>query len=228
MTLYAFICTRTTEFSSVTNDLVSYLSRVGVNVKLLVNQDSIFEGYKKAVEKIQPDPSDIIILCHDDIKINASPSDFLTILSILKNDKYGFIGPAGTTRLNSNGVWWDSENWQKGYHKGEIYHVNPNNSIYKTHYGPFGQVVVLDGVFLACRAELLNKIPIDKPSHFVGNWDFYDIYYTYEAHKLNYENHTVPINMIHMSRGELVGRDSWHENRKAFIEDNRKEFPLTC
>jgi hypothetical protein len=52
-------------------------------------------------------------------------------------------------------------------------------------------------------------------------WDFYDIHYTTTAHHLGFENHTVPVDLIHHSNGELVGRDSWHKNRKAFIANTK-------
>jgi len=228
MNIYAFICTRTKDLSPITNKLVSYLSSVGVEVKLLVNQVSIFDGYQKAFKTVQPKPTDIIILCHDDIEISISPSAFLQILSILKHTKYGFIGPAGTTHVSENAVWWDQELWKAGKHRGAVHHIDPNGKKYCSHYGAFEEVVVLDGLFLATRAEVLEKVGLEKPQYFEGNWDFYDVYYTYKAHKHNYENHTVPIQITHMSRGELTGRDSWHKNRLAFINENRKDFPLTC
>jgi len=228
MSIYAFICTRSRDLSPVTNNLVSYLSSAGVEVKLLVNQDSIFKGYEKALQKVKPDDSDIIILCHDDIQIDMPPQSFVKILSLLQNKTYGFIGPAGTTHLSENAVWWDQALWKEGKHRGAVHHINPEGKKYFTHYGAFEEVVVLDGLFLAARADLIKKVGLEKPYYFEGKWDFYDIYYTYEAHKQNYENHTVPIKITHLSRGELAGRDSWHKNRLAFINENRKDFPLVC
>ena len=35
-----------------------------------------------------------------------------------------------------------------------------------------------------------------------------------------------PISIIHDSSGELVGRDSWHKNREAFIHNVK--LPLSC
>ena len=90
-----------------------------------------------------------------------------------------------------------------------------------TTYGPHGQVVALDGLFLAARKEVWEKIKLSKPKYFEGDWDFYDIHYTTKAHQLDYKNYTVPIDMIHYSGGELVGRDSWHKNRQAFIANTQ-------
>ena len=228
MNMYAFICTRSKDLSPTTENLVSYLSRANVQVKLLVNQSSIFEGYQKAFDLVKPDPSDIIILCHDDIEIQMSPNIFIGLLTTLQNKKLGFLGPAGTTKLSESGVWWDHNLWKEGFHRGEVVHITAEGKNDFTKYGNFEQVAVLDGLFLACRAEILKEIGLQKPDIFPGEWDFYDIYYTYEAHKLGYENHAVPIKMIHNSRGELVGRDSWHRNREAFVKENKERFPITC
>lgn len=228
MKIYALICTRDKDLSSVTTELTTYLSSLGVQVKLLVNHRSIFNGYSKALEKIDPDPSDIIILCHDDIEIQTRPVNFISILSILKNKKYGFLGVAGTTELGEDSVWWDQERWRRGKHKGKVFHLDPEDKVYTSEYGPYGQVVVLDGVFLACRAELLKEIALQKPTSYNGEWDFYDIYYTLQSHDKGYENHTVPIELLHHSRGELAGRESWHKNREAFIKQNKERFPIIC
>ena len=228
MNMYAFICTRSKELSHTTEKLVSYLSRANIHVKLLVNQSSIFEGYKKAFTLVKPKPSDIIILCHDDIEIQMAPALFIAILSTLQNKKFGFLGPAGTTKLSDSGVWWDHNLWKEGFHRGEVVHLTGEGKSDFTRYGPFEQVAVLDGVFLAARAEVLEEIGLEKPTMFTGEWDFYDIYYTDCAAKLGYENHAAPIKMIHNSRGELVGRDSWHKNREAFIKENKERFPITC
>ena len=228
MTIYAFICTRSKDLSPTTKKLVSYLSSANIHSKLLVNQSSIFEGYKKAFDLVKPDPSDIIILCHDDIEIQISFRALHSLLSLLKNKNYGFIGPAGTTKLSESAVWWDHDLWKEGFHRGEVVHLSSEGSPDFTKYGGFNQVVVLDGLFLATRAEVLEEIGLEKPSSFSGQWDFYDIYYTHEAHKLGYENHAVPLKIIHNSRGELVGRDSWQQNREAFIKENKERFPITC
>jgi hypothetical protein len=87
-------------------------------------------------------------------------------------------------------------------------------------------VVVLDGVFLAARGKVLKELELEKPAIFEGNWDFYDIYYTTEAHLLEYKNKTVEIKMCHKSIGNTDGRDSWHANRLAYYMKYKKQLPL--
>ena len=227
MKTYAFICTRSKELSEVTSKLVSYLSRAAVDVKLIINQDSIFSGYQKALEVTNPDDEDTIIMCHDDIEFLDPPEVFTGNLLATQIPEIGFIGVAGTTHLKEDAVWWNKDMWKAGKHRGFIKHIDKiTENPYDTNYGPPGQVVVLDGVFLAAKAKVLRKVGLEKPSYFEGDWDFYDIHYTSKALKKKYINHVVPISLIHHSSGDVNGRDSWHKNREAFIKKNR--LPLIC
>lgn len=223
MKTYAFICTRDKNFNPTLKKLLEYLASVGTSIKLLISQNSIFSGYEKVFNRIKPDDDDIIILCHDDIEILTPKENFNTLLQVELNKKTGFIGVAGTTLLGTDAVWWNHENWKKGHHRGQVFHLM-GDSVEKTYYGEPGQVTVMDGLFLAARASTLKDVDLGKPSYFEGEWDFYDIHYTSKALSLGYENKVIPLSILHNSIGELVGRTSWHKNREAFIK--RTPLPL--
>lgn len=227
--IYAFICTRSRELSKITETYVRYLASCQIIVKLLINQNSIFEGYKKAFEKVNPNPKDIIILSHDDIEIKMPFYLFVQVLKKNLKNKTGFVGPAGTTFLGKDSTWWNIDNWKNKMHRGRVYHINKDTKkLYDTYYGENGQVVVLDGLFLATKAEVLLDIGLDKPDYLEGDWDFYDIHYTSAAHFKGYKNKTIPLTIIHHSGGELAGRDSWFKNRDLFEKKYVKEFPIKC
>ena len=209
--------------------MVNTLSSFGVEVKILANQSSIFEAYKKGMDLCDAKDGDIIILCHDDIELLDSKEDFIGKLAICIQPETGIVGPAGTTNLGNDAVWWNQERWQAGYHRGLVHHSHEekNKVIHSpTHYGPYGQVVALDGLFLAARKKVWDIVGLDKPKYYEGNWDFYDIHYTTTAHLKGYKNLAIPIKIVHHSSGELVGRDSWHDNRQAFIRNSI--LPITC
>jgi hypothetical protein len=227
--IYAFICTRSKDISNITKQYLYYLASCDIEVKLLVNQNSIFGGYKKAFEKVNPSPNDIIILSHDDIKITMPSPSFKKALIESTTKDTGFIGPAGTTYLGEDSVWWNHEIWSQGYHRGMVYHTDKKGEkLESTVYGDVGQVVVLDGLFLAARAKILEEVGLQKPEYLTEDWDFYDIHYTLTAHNKGYKNKTVAIPIIHYSRGELAGRDSWHKNREGFRNEHKEEFPIKC
>ena len=219
---YAFICTREKAPTITRNNLTHYLSRAGVRTKLLVGQDSIFSGYKKAFELTQPKADDTIILCHDDIEILSDIHIFHNELERhLSQQKAGFAGIAGTTLLGKDAIWWDHQRWKQGLHKGHVFHGRDLHSYDNTYYGKPGQVVVMDGLFLAAKAKTLTAIGLDTPNYFEGKWDYYDILYTLKAHNLGLINKTVPIMILLNSFGELAGRESWQKNRESFIKNHK-------
>ena len=223
--MFAIICTRDKGLSAITTGLCETLSDFGVSVKVLAKQDSIFSAYKKGLEACNAGDKDIIIFCHDDIQIKNTAGEFIAVLTKCLDDETGIIGPAGTTHLGEDAIWWKQDRWSQGLHRGIVHHYGKDGQVItKTVYGQYGQVVALDGLFLAARKEVWETICLDKPPYFPGLWDFYDIHYTTRAHKLGFKNYAMPFNIIHLSRGELVGRDSWHKNREAFI--NQTPLPI--
>lgn len=220
--VHAFICTRSDNLSAITKKLVSYLDSIDIKVKLFVGHSSIFTAYSSGLKSSDIHDDDFVIMCHDDIQILNDREDFQDILNReLSSNNVGFIGPAGTTYLGTDAVWWNHENWKSGKHRGFIFHGNKFNFEGVTSYGACGQVVVLDGVFLAAKASTLRSIGLEKPTYFEGEWDFYDIHYTYKAHQMGLRNMVAPILLCHSSKGELVGRDSWAKNREAFIRNSK-------
>jgi hypothetical protein len=229
MNIYAFICTRSKDLNDTTKELSSYLSRANIKTKFLVGQKSIFSGYSKAFKKFDIKDEDIVIMCHDDIQILTDPEVFKNIIvKTCYKFQTGFIGVAGTTELKEDAVWWNRDAWIAGKLRGHVYHGTDITTADSTYYGAPNteQVVCMDGLFLAAKGSVLKQVGLDKPEYFEGDWDFYDIHYTVTAHKKKYKNYVVPISILHNSKGELVGRDSWHKNRKAFIE--KTSLPLSC
>jgi len=222
MNIHAIVCTRSRkEITPTTDKLLSYLVSCGIKVCLIGGSTSIYRAYHGAYLKINPDAEDIIIFCHDDIEIREKPSIFVEKLKKrLEEPATGFVGPAGTTHLGETAIWWDLDLWKQGKHRGKVIHLTPEGQEYVSPYGPPDDVVVLDGLFLAAKPKVIEDIGLEKPEYFEGEWDFYDIHYTSQAFLKGYSNRILDLNILHNSRGELVGRDSWHMNREAFIEKN--------
>ena len=225
MKFYSLTCTRDKELSPTTQRLIDYYNRAGVESHILYNKSSIFEAYSEGIEALNADLDDIIILCHDDIHILTDPKVFTSLLEItLNKHNAGFAGIAGASVFTEKAVWWDQECWTQGLLTGQAFHGTLQKFDHAI-YGPYREAVVMDGVFLAAKLKTLRNIGLKKPAEFSGDWDFYDILYTFKAFLKKYKNYTVPIQVIHESRGELVGRDSWHNNKKAFIDRFAQYLP---
>lgn len=192
---------------------------------MLIGKKSIFQAYKEGVDNIILNDNDVVIFCHDDIEIVMDPQKFVdVIVKASRQNNSGFFGPAGTTHLSESAVWWDHSLWAQGKHRGLVLHGKDIKAAEYTYYGNPGRVVCLDGLFLAIQGKALKKLDLSKPDYFEGDWDYYDIHYTIQAHQKGLYNTVEPIFMIHHSRGELAGRDSWHKNREAFIQ--RTDLPI--
>lgn len=217
--IYSLICSRNNTFSKTSLDLFSYMRDCGIEVKSLIGFKSIFDAYIKGVETLDANPEDIVILCHDDIEIKNPKEEFKAILtSATRTD--GFIGVAGTRYFENTGVWW---NWNTPQNmSGKVSHGLKGQDK-ETYFGPLGRVVVLDGVFLACNVKTLASIHMAQPTDFIGDWDYYDIFYTFQTHLKGYSNRTVPIMLRHESPGQM--RQSWHQNRVVFTEIYKNNLP---
>ena len=224
--IHSLTCTRDSDLSETTANLLKYFEKCNITSKILINRDSIFNAYTKGIDELDADLDDIIILCHDDIEILSDPNVFTHLLKekLIKEDT-GFIGVAGTRQFAKNGVWWDREEWKAGSHSGYVFHGKDLDSMNATFFGQLGEVVVMDGVFLAATKRTLISIQTTQPRKFVGKWDFYDIFYTFQTFLKGKKNYTIPIQIRHESFGELAGRDSWHKNREAFLNIFSKHLP---
>jgi len=213
---------------NIPSPLVNYFEKAGWELYVMDGCSSIFEAYEEGIKKAKVAPKDYVIMCHDDIHILTNPEDFNSIIDgFLKKIKVGFIGVAGTKVFHESCVWWEGMQFPTQDHlSGSVYHGSTLMNMQSTHYGKTSMVVALDGVFLACKGSTLYTIKLSKPNDFQGNWDFYDMYYTLQAHLKGLDNYTIPLQIFHRSIGETAGKDSWHANKEAIKIRLRDKLPI--
>ncbi len=213
---------------SISKTLVSYFDEAGWETYVMDGCSSIFEAYEKGMVESKVKPSDYVIMCHDDINILTNSIDFNSIIEgFLQKNKIGFLGVAGTRMLRETCVWWEGlNNPQSDHLAGCVYHGSTVMDMQSTYYGPIGRVVATDGVFLACLGSTLLGMRLGKPKEFEGDWDFYDLYYTLQAHFKGLENYVIPIQILHKSRGNIQGKESWHKNREALSKKLGDKLPV--
>jgi len=208
--------------------LVNYFKEAGWELFVMAGYSSIFEAYEEGMKTANVTAKDVVIFCHDDIHILTNKKDFNSIIDgFLQKNKIGFAGVAGTKILKESCVWWEGKQHFPHQHlSGDVYHGHTLMDMQNTHYGCPSRVVVLDGLFLVCKGATLLTLKLSQPDIFKGNWDFYDIYYTLQAHFKGLHNHVMPIQIFHKSLGEINGKEGWHMNRTALINKLGTKLPV--
>ena len=208
MNYYVIIATRTTEKDRRDSKLTvarleKYFTEAGWQVKFMENESSIWAAHRKGVKEFDVQDEDAVILCHDDIEILLQKEDFnMLIGKHLADPETGFLGVAGSSIIDKHIGWFQcAVNNQSGH--GGCYHGDSAHNMFYSHFGHVGPVIALDGLFLATTGKVLNSIKIAKPKALEPgcNWDWYDFFYTVQAHIKKFKNRTIALPIRHESPG---------------------------
>ena len=210
-----------------TNPGAAFLREAGFEVRPLHNYSSIFAAYSAGVGSLQPEQDDIVMLVHDDVAFDGSPAALRQSLQRhLAYPGVGFVGAAGTRRLQPELVWWRGQSDMTTL-AGMCHHgLRPSDpASFRSFFGPFGRVVVLDGVLLAATGRTLRSVRLDAPAGLGDVWHFYDVSYTLQAHVASLVNLALPLGLRHASRGQTGA--AWEAARAVLARRLRVLLPLS-
>ena len=91
------------------------------------NEYSLAEVYNKGIENSK---FDIIVCCHNDIKLETGWGKKL-IKNFTDNPDYGIIGKAGSCYFPSSGIYWEKMNETM---VGQVYHHPPGKNKWLSKY----------------------------------------------------------------------------------------------
>ena len=222
--IYLSVCSRRNDRAKELEELHSFKALwpteyEGLVLHIAYDAPSIYEGHKENLE--DADPDDICILLHDDVEILSTPDELYKYVEKCRISNTGFVGVAGASNLRADAIWWNARNHKEA--RGFVFQGSENTDMVPNYFGKSGQVVVLDGCFMACTKENLDAISLDKPAYLSSDWDFYDISLTMKAHMMGLTNYVVPIITRHVSSGEM--RDGWNTSRMEFIKEYKAYLP---
>lgn len=225
--IYFSVCTRQNKIPSSLKLLEGYVERnEGLHLSICYDAKSIYEGHLSNLQKLPVNPNDIIVLCHDDLEILSDIDTFKKYLSLCLLPNTGFVGVAGSTRFDKEikGMWWAARS--SGETRGFVFQGESIETLNPNYFGPAGQVVALDGCFLAIQYKKLMDIGLSKPDYLTSGWDIYDLHLTIKSHYLGYNNYAVPVLTKHESPG--VMREGWFESIKQFLDHHyyNKVLPI--
>jgi hypothetical protein len=170
---------------------------------------SLAEAYNRALALSH---GEILIFSHDDVEPLTAD-----LASPIQRHlaTYDIIGVAGTTRLVAP-RWFDAG---PIHTHGVVAHPYENNSFVVSIYGIRARAVpniqALDGLFLACRRDAVEKVRWDAQT-FPG-FHLYDIDFTFRAHQMGLNLAVVvDIPLLHMSHGRFDA--SWQPHADAFLK----------
>lgn len=177
---------------------------------------SFFDVWRQALPKVT---KKYVCLTHDDTEYIGIPDlDKYLKRPFMGQTWVGMIGAAGTTVLHKDQPWWFStERLLGNILSGQIWNTEkdkPSHSV----FGPFGEVVVLDGVCMVTTKKILEEVLPTLLTKDYGTWDFYDHMLSLEIIKKGYKLLTVPFVIIHGSKGGDK-RQSFFDSQDKFRDE---------
>jgi GT2 family glycosyltransferase len=182
------------------------------------NQFSLSEIYNKGLSESN---NDIIVCCHNDIKLENGWGKKL-IKDFSDNPDYGIIGKAGSCYFPESGVYWERmQETMVGqvYHHPEGYKKWVNNYSLKLPY--LIPVVTIDGLFISFDKTKVKYL-FDET---IGKFHFYDHLFCIPNYLDNVKiGVTSSFEITHHSVGK-PNQEFW-ESKEKFIEKWGNKLPL--
>ena len=189
----------------------------------VVGKEGICKAYNQGAKAAQ---GKHFLFVHSDVEFMSPRILVASAIKVLDRSETGVVGVAGTRLLNHDCVWWRESKMLSG----ACLHTDKDKT-WCTSFGPYGRVVVLDGVLLMVSRATFEKL--GGFPEWVPGYDFYDIEFTLRSHMAGFINQTFPFHVLHRSMGERCLPKSpddvtpWEENRRAFIERWKSKLPVS-
>jgi GT2 family glycosyltransferase len=191
------ICSnRDDRFAAVAKNLDGLLAAQPHEIIRISDARSMAEGYTRGIAASR---GEFFIFCHDDIEI-LSP-DFAARLAA-HLEQFDLVGVAGTDCL-FRGKWVAAG---RPHIFGQLAQVHPRGGWVVCNFGVHGRaaggIQAMDGMFLAARRSVVEKIPFDARTF--DAFHLYDLDFTFAAHlaglRLGVAN---DLHVIHESLGKF-------------------------
>lgn len=158
---------------------------------------SMAEVWQQAIAKAS---YDYVAVVHQDVEIY----DWVGLDGVF-GAGVGMVGVAGAREITyKKPVWFDRERLWEGKLSGQIFQRMRGRE-WLMRYGDYGEVVVLDGVCLVVRKEVLGEGLDWMTGLDWARWNWYDQVLSLKVGQ-RYKLKTVPIQLAHFSAGtKLAG-----------------------
>ncbi len=211
MTSFIICSIDAAKFKAVTQNITERMGSEPSEIIGIHDARNLCEGYNRGVAHAR---GETIVFCHDDIEI-LTP-DFAGRLRG-HMEQFDVAGVAGTERV-IGGLWSYAG---PPYLFGQIAHPTMTGGgyevdIFSVPRRAIGNIAGLDGVFIAVRRAVLDKVRFDEKTF--DAWHLYDLDFTFAAHLAGFRLAVMAdIQLIHQSAGNVKG--TWKQYMRLF---NRK------
>jgi GT2 family glycosyltransferase len=182
------------------------------------NQFSLSELYNKGISESE---NDIVVCCHNDIKLESGWGKKL-LKDFNNNPDFGIIGKAGSCYFPKSGVYWERMHQTM---VGQVYHHPEGQKKWVNNYScklPFLiPVVTIDGLFISFDKTKINN-QFDET---IGKFHFYDHLFCIPNYLSGVKiGVTSSFEITHQSIGQ-PNQEFW-ESKNKFLEKWGDKLPL--
>jgi len=195
-------------FAAVSRNLERLLASEPHEIIRIADARSMGEGYTRGIVQSR---GEFFIFCHDDIQI-LSPDFAVRLREHLEN--FDLVGVAGTDCL-FRGKWVAAG---KPHIFGQVTHPHPRSGfvicVFSVNGRSAGGMHAMDGMFLAARRSVVEKIPFDSQTF--DAFHLYDLDFTFAAHLAGFRLGVA--NDLHIIHGSLGKFDQTWRNYATRFE----------
>ena len=220
MNVYIGFCSTATSYTDLKNrDKCTIINSEGLDGVtssngIYNNALAIAKNYNSFINSYKNEDC-VLILTHDDVLI--TDKEWVTKVKQAL-EKYDVVGLAGGSdaALRPPALWHIM--CPKESHRGDVYHKDlNNNSVFKTHFGKNGRVLILDGLFLAFNPKKIFEAGVSFDETCPAKFHFYDIDFSLQCNKAKLKLGTTNINVVHASPGLRNFTEEWNSGQNWFL-----------
>lgn len=190
---------------------------------------NIFEKYNMGIDVVRKELSatDIVVFVHEDVRIE-DPFFVQKLQMVFEQKKdVGVLGVVGCTEYTERGGWWmHAPTMLRGHVMQEL--NGSTNHLEKGMKGFFDDIVVVDGLLMAVRPEVL-ELGVRFDSQTFKHNDFYDVQFCLDALTAGFRVAVADILVHHASPGMGVYNTNWEQARVALVNKYKEQgftFPI--
>ena len=173
---------------------------------------------------------DTLVFVHEDVAFQTPNWGKLLLDIFQRHPRVGAVGVAGSSYKSKHLSGWYTG--IKELDSCNVTHVDPDKNSEHLFFHPnsdcqLERVVVIDGVFMATRKTVWEKVGFDEQN--LKGFHFYDIDFSLRASWVTELMVTLQIDLLHFTTGGDFG-DKWVEQALIWhhLEHIRNRLPASC